>query len=1003
MIHRISIVGALILGLLFLTSGARADEPVVTTLADYEDDSVATSITDVRNVLATDCSVTTAAIPARGQRSLIVEIGATKQNASAACDLRFRLATPFTQADRIATYAWITHGSVDVAFRVRDAGGRLFETPPLTLKTRNRWVRLVADLSPRKLELVGPTGSPESTLTWPIRIQGYRVHSHGIGRQTVYLDDLEVEHRVTRAAILRGEFKLNEPTHTYVPGALVRAAVVLENISRRRALPLSVQIAWLRSDGSELTTSSAPINLPASGADYRSRQPVDFSQRIVDPGIYRLVARVRGRRWTTPAVFETTIAVTRTNRALPRGRATFFGLQTNLMREPAADQLLEIEIAREIGVQLLALETPWRIIEPGPGSFKFTVLDNLVNRITQCDIAMMIVLTEPPDWITNRNADHWKRQALVIEALARRYGERVSAYQPLPSEPGRLSDADITALTRIQRRVADVRPNIEICAPPIRVPADSPSTASLPTLPSGARLQLAFETAGDSAAALDALESFAADNKLKWTPGHRWFHRAETLTNSGAMHDAVAMLNHYTRAAREGVGGVVWYDLRDDTNDPRFPERMKGLVQRNFSPKTPLLGFANAVGMLHGLLYVGDVPGTTPEFDSALFIGGQRQVAVLYPKPNRILPAVLTPYQIVDGDLTVLDFDRRMRPLTLSAAPPLANTLRDPFFITLDALRAQSEPMIGLARPWLRLPASVYCGEETTFTIELDAPMNLRRSYLQVRLPENAPLTSSITSRALRAKVGKTLSFDVTLTRTTNKPRASVRAADTAQKSLDPITLTVRLRLEGQTLIVPVTVYPLVGVKQIKTSQKIDAAEFAIGRLDSPDSENATSPSSGWNNDDEFPRASALHTAFQTRKLQLAVALPSSLRIDSTLYLGLAVENADVHTEVSIENLTDRPRLLPAGGTTKKQVRSWRCRLSKDERGRALCIISIPARALGLEKYESGTRLLLATRYVEPQAGGRTMPLVLEWGRGLDGGRSTARYHWIQLLETPAN
>jgi hypothetical protein len=975
-------LAALVLGVLSFAPGSRGDEPVVTTLADYEDDSVAATIEDVQNVLETDCSAGVAAIPARGQRSLVVEIGATKQNASVACDLRFRLATPFQQADRVATYAWIVQGAVDVAFRVRDATGRVFETPPLLLKTQNRWVRLVADLRSNQLEPAGPRGSPGDLVgskpTWPIEVQGYRIRTHEIGRQTVYLDDLQVEHRVFGADMLRGEFKLDQPTHIYPPGTLVRAALVLENISRERALPLSVQMAWLRSDGSELTTASAPINLPASGADYRSRQPVDFSQRIVDPGLYRLVARVRGPRWTTPAVFETTIAVTHSNRALPRGRATFFGVQTNLIREPAADQLLEIEIAREIGVQLLALETPWRIIEPRPGAFEFGVLDALITGITRRDIAAMVVLTEPPDWLAAKNADYWNRQTELIEALVRRYQERIFAYQPLSIEPGRLSPADVSALVEIRRRVTALRPNIEICTPPIRVSSDDPSAAVVPTLPPGSGLELAFETTGDLAAAAPALETFARQNNLEWTPQHRWFHRAEPLTQRGAMYDAVAILHHYVRAARVGVAGVVWYDLRDDTNDPRFPELMRGLVQRDFSPKSPLLGLANAVGMLYGLLFAGDVPGAPAEFDSALFIGGQRQVAVLCPKPNRVLPAVLAPYHTVEGELAVFDFDRRLRPLTISAAPPLTQTDQDPFFITLAAVRAQADPKIGLARPWLRAPAAVYCGSETTFTIELDAPMDLRRSYLQVILPSDAAVRSSISSRALRAEAGQTISFDVTLTRTTDEV-------------FEPVPLTVRLRLEGTALTVPVTVHPLLSMRRMKPSQKISDASFGLGRLAPVDSEH-----------EESRPATALHAAYENHTLHVAIALPSDVGPDATLDLGLAVAGADTHAEARIEHLTGGPKLVPDRGTTSGEVEAWRCHLIEDEQARIrLCDITIPSRAMGLSGFEPGTRILLAARYVEPQPGDWTLPRILEWGHGLGGERSTSRYHWVELAHAP--
>jgi hypothetical protein len=967
---------ALLLGLLVQTTGARADHPVVTTLADYEDDSVAALIADVENVAESDCRVSVAAIPARGQRSLVVEIGATKPDASAACDLRFRLATPFAQADRVATYAWITQGAVELAFRVRDATGQLFETPPLSLRTRNRWVRLTAELSPKNLRPVTARGRrADSELSWPIQVEGYRIRVREIGLQMVYLDDLEVEHRVAATGMLRGEFKLARPTHIFEPGALVRAAIVLENSSRASALPLSVQMAWLRGDGHELTVATAPVNLPAAREGYRSRQPVDFTQRIDDPGLYRLLARARGPRWTTPAIFETTIAVSYSNRSLPRGRATFFGVQANLLREPAADQLLEIDMAREIGVQLLALETPWRVIEPSPGAFEFAALDGLINRITQHDIAPLLVLGDPPRWLRTPNTDFWDRQTALLEALAQRYRERVPAYQPLAPEPGRLTDADLAALAQIERRVSAVRSTIEICTPPVRVPSDDPTSVDLPRLPGDSRLQLAFETRGDSAAAIAALAEFARAHELRWTTRHRWFHRAEPLPDSGGTRDAVTLLRHYLRAAREGVAGLVWDDLRDDTSDPRFSAAMRGLVQRDFSPKSPLLSFANTVGMLHGLLYVGEAPGAGAEFESALFIGGQRQVMVLCPKPNRILPAVLVPYQTVEGDLAVFDFDRRLKPLTRSAAPPLAETDQTPFFLTLNALRAQSAPKLGLARPWLRVPAAVYCASQATFRIELDAPVHLRRSYLQVILPDNAPVTSSLSSRSLRAEAGHTLSLDVTLTHTGNDPWR-------------PVDMTIRLRLEGTSLAIPVTVHPLATVEQLGSSGQIGDPRFRLGRLARPDAE------------DDSVFSAPLHAAYDRSTLHLAVALPPGSPADATLHLGLALEGADTHSEISAAGPAHRPHLLPTRGTPPDRVASWHSQVAdmQTARGR-LFQLTIPARSLGLSSFQPGTRLLLAARYAEPQPGSAAAPLTLEWGRGLTGGRSTTGYRWLELGE----
>ena len=56
-----------------------------------------------------------------------------------------------------------------------------------------------------------------------------------------------------------------------------------------------------------------------------------------------------------------------------------FGVYANLFREPIVDQTLEIAVARDLGVQLFALETPWSAIEPKPGASEFRVLDRLMS------------------------------------------------------------------------------------------------------------------------------------------------------------------------------------------------------------------------------------------------------------------------------------------------------------------------------------------------------------------------------------------------------------------------------------------------------------------------------------------------------------------------------------------------------------------------------------------------------------------------------------------------
>ncbi len=991
----VSVVFAVI-GLLTAARPAPADEPVVTVLTDFEDDSAAASISDVQNVLAADCSARMTPIPARGQRSLGLEIGATTRNASIACDLRFRVATRFDQANRVASYCWLREGEIELAFRVRDALGQVFETAGQTVRERYRWVRIVADLDPAKLKpVVGGRASTDNDseaaapgaprVVWPLEVQGYRVSTQRIGRQTVYLDELQVEHRVPTIDIIRGDFRFDEPTKIYRPGSSVAAAVVLENRSRTRPVRVSVKLAWLRPDGSVLKTQRASVNLPASGDEYRSHQAIDFSQRIDQPGLYQLVARAHAPGWRSDNLFKTTIAVTPTNRNLPRGRSAFFGVHTDLIGEPRADRMLEINLARQIGVHLLAIEMPWHLVEPKAGDYDFELFDPLIDAITDKDMAPMIVVSQPPEWLDAVSGSRATSLGALLRTCARHYGRKVSFYQCTLEALGVTSPAkQHNLIVELQKQLAVVQVDARLLSAPYPVPpadkqSDTPPPASAPAGP-----YLTFQTRGDSAAALADLRAFAERHQFTWQRSHWWLHTAGPLPDTGTDYEAVAVLRHYLAAAGAGVAGVIWSDLRDDTADPDNPAAMRGLARRAFSPKTPLLGYATAVGMLTGLRYAGPVLGTPEAFESALLIGSDRQVAVLLPKPNRLRPAVVAPIHGVPGEFKAHDFERRPLRLLQSSAPPLVASLDRPFFVTLDLESAQPEPQLALAHPWLSVPVPVFCGRDTTFTLEINAPFALgKRSFLQLALPTDSPFESSFSARALTAQAGDTLRYDVALT---PKPGRSFEAA----------SLTVSLSLEGRRITVPLEVRPLVNVPPLKRGSQITDPSHRIGQFATADPEGATA-------------AGTLYAGYERRRLHVAIAVsddhfvprdastPNQAATGDELLFGLALENAERHVELRIAGAPDAPRLQPLHGTSAEALRGWRCQLDADQPDAArLYRIEIPARSLGLSRFAPATRLLLALRYADDD-GGHAQRTDFTWGSGLDGSRSTSRFRWVRL------
>lgn len=933
-----------------------ADEPAVTVLADFEDDSVAASIGAVTGALAADCSVAPATVPARGQRSLALDIGATAAGATVTCELLFRVPVRFSRADRVTGYFRLKEGSADVALQLLDARGRLLETPVQKLVEANRWIRVTADLS--SLRVKGGDDGP----AWPLQARGFRATSARVGRQTVYFDDLQVEHRVGATEIVGGDLAFNEPTKIYQPGSDVAAAVVLENRSRVRDLKLNVELTWTRPDGTTLTTQRASVNLPKSGDEFRSRQRLDFTQRIDAPGFYRVAVAVRASDWPRPGTFSTTIAVTPTNRDLPRGRSTFCGLRSNLLREPLVDRRLEIEVARALGVHLLCIEAPWSVLEPKRGSYDFGALDPLVEALVARNIAPAIAIRGAPEWVAEGQT---AGPAELLAALARHYGDRVQHYLLPPLET---SDAGARA-----KQTAAAREAVRAAQPRALVLPPAADALTLEKLPEDGG-PILLETAGDSAAACAALERLL-DKAGKPRGGPVWWqHRSAPLTEASATYYADAIFRQFVRAAALGCEGLIWADLRDDDNDPRAPELQNGLVQRDFSPKAALVGYATAVGALTGVRYAGPVFGTPDAFDSALLVGSEYQIAALLPRVSRALPALLTPIQGVPGTLELRDLERSPLLLLESQGPPLMPVTPTPQLLVLRLESAQPEPQLALTPAWLRVPRSVYCREKATLAVEIDAPFNLQSSYMKLTLPDGAPLKAGATTRALVGAAGQTIRGEIELT------AAGGPLPEATQ-------LGLRVSVESHNLDWPVDVHFVRAVKPPTTT----GAAHEIALLRGGAADNATTAGRILANYTPEQLLLVIETSDDRIVPEIDGAAGDRLRV------GLAAENDDERLEFAVQPAAGGPRLQPLTGTPSAVVQQIRVRSGEAAAGQQRVELVIPAKLLGAEPLTAGRILRLAV-VSEDVDDARAAPTTARWGGGLDGSGITERYGRIELV-----
>lgn len=964
------------------SASTSAAEPAVTVLADFEDRAVAARIAEARNVLAGDCQIAVTSIPARGKSSLGIEIGATARDTSVACDFRFREVVRFDQVDRVALYCWIPDHPIEVSFRIRDARDQLFETTPEEVRLANRWVPVTARLNAADLRRVAGDGAP----TYPLQVQGFRLTTNELGTQSIYIDDLHVEHRVPPRELVAGDFVFrgaggSESARIFDVGADIDVAVVLENRSREHRLTMSVELAWIRPDGTTLRTQTGQVILPESGIDYRSHQSIDFSQVIDEPGLYRLVAQVRSLGWSAPIVFESSLAVTPTAGRQSRGTSIFFGMQSNLLREPTLDQALELRVARDIGVNLLAIETPWARIEPKPSDDEFGDLQRVVSTLTdRGDIAPLIVLTDPPDWLHDESDHRVTRLGRLIRALAARFDQRVAHIQLSAAVlPGDVA-AQLEATEAVRATLGDAQSALSLYPPAIRVDTAAPRAVAT-WIESHPGSPIMFETRGTTNAALESAAAFREAGGFDWETAHLWRHVSEPIIGTGAAYHAEAVLAHYLQAASAGVGGVIWSDLRDDDNDASQPDRMRGLVRRDFSPKTSLLGYAAVAGRLTGYRHVGPVPHALREGETALFLG-DRQIAVVRPLPNRILPAVLAWDIGVPGTIEVRGFQRGALPVLSSRAAPLVPLPTYPLFLTLTTNAPESDPQIRLMEPWLRVPRTVLCDDTVDFTITVEAPFELRRSYLQLRLPDNAPIETSLSAMRITGATGEPISQDVELRR-----KAGAR-------DFDRVDAVLRVALEGDTLEVPIIVRPLVSLVRRGRDEAIADDAYRLGELRAAEGAGATAECT-------------VHAGYARETIDIVVRVkddqfvpppvpPISGIVGDQLLFGLALEDATQHAEVQVRAGAAAPMLAPLYDTPESLLRGWRCELTEASDDTRLYTIRVPYDALDVRRLRIGARLLMAVCYVDDDANGFP-PVRLRWGHGLDGTRSTAEFRWIEV------
>jgi hypothetical protein len=342
---------------------------------------------------------------------------------------------------------------------------------------------------------------------------------------------------------------------------------------------------------------------------------------------------------------------------------------------------------------------------------------------------------------------------------------------------------------------------------------------------------------------------------------------------------------------------------------------------------------------------------------------------------------VLEPVIGVVGDLTALDFERRVQPVLSSSFPPLVPVPPRPLFIVFTPQQPQSEPQFGLEHPWLRVPGLVFCGGGATFNLEFDLLRSLEQSYVQFRVPKDAPFTASVATRAVRGEGGETISEPVQL-------------SATAGRSFLAAELGVRVNVEGTSIDFPIIVRPLAVIQEVKAPRVERDARAQIGELAATAGPRSTAKGTifaGW-------RAEQLELVIAVEDDRLAPLRPGppAPGAGDRLLVGVARAGVPNHVEYRIDPASDTPSLTSSDAGERTSPQSANVTLEAAKSGPRIWRLTLPSTTFEKDPFRPGDRLLLAVHYVDDDADGFP-PTVLSWGGGLDGSRSTAQFNWLAL------
>ena len=490
-----------------------------------------------------------------------------------------------------------------IVLRVRDSRGEAFQK---TLGILNRTGKTTWQVAFGPEEGWFNFGG-DGKIDYPVSVAEVILDGHGTAdRAQVQLMDLRARTRVTadEAMLVTVKPRANS-SHSFT-------------IFWRNLLPDSVSAVFEHSvtdvSGATLGQGSDRMELAPKSSGH---VPVDTPSSVAPVQFLHLQLKAMGRTTSVEATMVNPVPFPRLRSLAPDSP---FGMGIYFGNRYSPDEMHRAaETATDAGVKWSREEFSWSNIEPQKGTFVWDVYDRAVSVATAHGISLFGLLDYWTPWTKPYTPDGIADFCEYVRRTVTRYKDRIH-YWEIWNEPNGSGFWDGTPeqyaelLKAAAAACKKADPNCRVIAistagidtrfiekiASLGVLEDSDIVSVHPyRYP---RTPEESDLIGELKRAADLLRRFGKPLPLWVTEVGYPTHKGEK--GSAPLRQAQMLVRTYLQCVASGVvEKVVWYDYRDDGEDPAYNEHNFGILRRNLEPKPAYVAFSVMTAALESLKF----------------------------------------------------------------------------------------------------------------------------------------------------------------------------------------------------------------------------------------------------------------------------------------------------------------------------------------------------------------------------------------------------------------